>query len=130
MMLAAASAATYQSTVLSDSPVAYYRLEELSGSTSAADSSGNAFDATYAIDPDTNGVSSWPTLGIPGIDTNAILFRLYTDSGSVRHRGFVDIPFHQELAPLAGDGLHGAPFSAECWAKATTQPARIRSFID
>ena len=93
-----ANAATYSSTVLGDSPVAYYRLEELPGATTAADSSGNAFDGTYAYDLDTNAVPDYPLLGLPGIDTNSLLFRLYTDDASVTHRGFVAIPFRPELS--------------------------------
>jgi len=118
-----AQAATYSSTVLGDHPVAYYRLEELPTATTASDSSGNGFDAIYSYDLDTNGVPDYPLLGLPGIETNSILFRLYTDSLSVVHRGFVSIPFHPELSPVTGDGQHGAPFSVECWVKALGQPA-------
>lgn len=39
----AASAADYPTTILNDHPVAYYRLEEPSGSSTVADSSGNGF---------------------------------------------------------------------------------------
>lgn len=48
---------TYSSEVLADSPIAYWRLGETSG-TSAADSSGNARHATY---------TSSPTLGVTGL---------------------------------------------------------------
>lgn len=116
-------AATYSSAVLSDNPVAYYRLEEQPGATTATDSSANAFDAIYTYDLDTNGIPDYPLLGLPGIDTNSALFRLYTDDLSVVHRGFVSIPFHPELSPVTGDGQHGAPFSAECWVQPLTQPA-------
>src|SRR5690242_16680198 len=64
--MASAQAATYLSTVLGDSPVAYYRLEELPGATTAADSSANAFNAIYAYDLDTNGIPDYPLLGLPG----------------------------------------------------------------
>src|SRR5690349_4541762 len=74
-----AEAASYSSTILGDSPVAYYRLEELSSATTATDSSGNGFDAIYAYDLDTNGVPDFPALGLPGIETNAIQFHVYTD---------------------------------------------------
>jgi hypothetical protein len=117
-----ANAADYPTTILGDSPVAYYRLEETSGTT-AADATANHFDALYAFDLDTNGVPDYPQLGLPGIDTNSILFRLYNDNTSTRHYGFVQIPFHPELSPTTGDGQHGAPFSAECWVQANTQPA-------
>ena len=45
-----ASAATYPASVLSDSPLAYWRLGEASGTT-AADSSGNSRNGTYAGSP-------------------------------------------------------------------------------
>jgi hypothetical protein len=109
--------------VLGDNPVAYYRLEELPGAITAADATANAFDAIYTYDLDTNSLPDYPLLGLPGIDTNSILVRLYTDSLSVVHHGFVTIPFHPELSPVTGDGQHGAPFSAECWIKPLTQPA-------
>jgi hypothetical protein len=120
--IVSARAATYSSTVLGDSPVAYYRLEELPGATNAVDSSGNGFDAIYSYDLDTNGVPDFPVLGLPGIETNSIQFHVYTDSLSVRHRGFVTIPFALELSPTTSDGQHGAPFSVECWAKPNTRP--------
>jgi hypothetical protein len=40
------AAAQYQATVLADAPVAYYRFEEVAG-TSALDSSGNGNTGTY-----------------------------------------------------------------------------------
>jgi len=118
----ARAAASYPATVLADGPVAYYRLEETSGTT-AADSTANHFDAIYAQDLDTNGVTLWPELGLPGINTNSILFRYYLDSLSAPHHGFVDIPYNPVLNPVAGDGQHGAPFSAECWVQPLTQPS-------
>ena len=118
-----AKAASYSSTILGDNPVAYYRLEELPGATTAADATANAFNGIYVYDLDTNGVPDYPLLGLPGIETNSALFRLYTDASSVVHRGFVSIPFHPELSPVTGDGQHGAPFSVECWVKALGQPA-------
>jgi len=121
--LCTAGAADYPTTILGDRPVAYYRLEELPGAAVAVDSGPLAFDAVYSYDLDTNGVPDFPMLGLPGIDTNSILFQLYNDASSVRHRGFVDIPFHPELNPVTSDGQHGAAFSAECWALPTTQPA-------
>ena len=44
------AAAQYQATVLADAPVAYYRFEEVAG-TSALDSSGNGNTGTYANGP-------------------------------------------------------------------------------
>src|SRR5690348_1437448 len=55
---------SYSSEVLADSPLAYWRLGETSGTT-ASDSSGNSRDATYVASP---------TLGVTGLlgggDTN------------------------------------------------------------
>lgn len=109
-MAAFAATNTYPDTILSDHPVAYYRLEELSGATTAVDSSGNGFDATYMYDS----TSTFPELGLPGIDTNSVLFNGGTDFGSVQ------IPYNILLSPTNSDGLTGAPFSAECWVEATT----------
>jgi Concanavalin A-like lectin/glucanases superfamily len=122
-----AQAATYSSTVLGDNPVAYYRLEELPGATTAVDSSGNGFDALYLYNLDTNNVPDFPVLGLPGIETNSIQFHVYTDNLAVRHRGVVGIPFHPELSPTTGDGQHGAPFSVECWVKPNTRPSDYSS---
>ncbi|WP_373078713.1 LamG-like jellyroll fold domain-containing protein [Zhongshania sp.] len=54
---APAPAVTYESLVLSDNPILYYRLNETSG-TIAEDSSGNGIDGTYA---------GSPALGRPGL---------------------------------------------------------------
>ena len=116
-----AAYAAYPDVILGDHPVAYYRLEETSG-TVAKDSGPNGFDGTYVIDLDTNGVPDYPVLGLPGLDTNAPLFHLYNDALSVQHYGYVLIPFNQELSPVTGDGQHGAPFSAECWVQPISQP--------
>ena len=107
----AAAATTYPDTILSDRPVAYYRLEELTGATIAADSSGNGLDATYVP----NSAGTYPQLGLPGIDTNSILVNGGSDFGSVQ------IPYNILLSPTNNDGLSGAPFSAECWVEATTE---------
>ncbi len=119
---ARAAHADYPSLILSDNPVAYYRLEELPGATTAVDSSPNHFDATYVYDLDTNGVPDYPQLGRPGIATNSVYFHLYTDSGSVVHNGSITIPFQPQLSPVAADGQHGAACTFECWAQANTQP--------
>src|SRR6202034_2005985 len=59
----------YSAVILADGPVAYYQLQELPGATVAADSSSNALNGTYNF----NDANS-PELGLPGIDTNSILF--------------------------------------------------------
>ena len=107
---AAANAADYPTTILADKPVAYYRLEETSGSV-AADSSGNQLDATYLQ----NTAATYPLLGQPGIDTNSAFFN---GGANAAH---VDIPYNILLSPTNADGKTGAPFSAECWAQATSE---------
>src|ERR1035437_5451695 len=61
-----AGAVDYPSTILADHPIAYYRLEETSGTTAADSSASGLFPSTYIV----NG--SPPLLGQPGIDTNPI----------------------------------------------------------
>ena len=79
---------------------------------SNAATTGSALDGTYVYNTTAPIV---PELGLPGIDTNSIDFLgNSTDSGSV------DIPFNPVLSPVASDGLHGAPFSVECWAQSYT----------
>jgi len=90
--------------------VAYYRLEELPGATIAADSSGDGLDATYTF----NSTGMYPQLGLPGIDTNSVLFNGGADFGSV------SIPYNILLSPTTADGVTGAPFTAECWVQATS----------
>lgn len=58
---------TYDSTVVGDGAVEYYRLDEASGTT-AADSSGNSADATYVGTPGTDynlGVTPGPIVAEP-----------------------------------------------------------------
>ncbi len=58
LMYAPSAQADYRAEVLSDSPIAYWRLGELSGRT-ATDSSGQGHDATYE-----NGIAlGAPTVG-------------------------------------------------------------------
>jgi len=105
----------YPETVLSNNPVAYYRLEELPGATVSVDSSPNHFDGTYVL----NSAGTSPMLGDPGLATNCIT----VNGGTVLDNGYVLIPYHPELNPLMPDNLHGAPFSAEVWVR----PAAISS---
>ena len=69
-----AAAAQYQATVLADAPVAYYRFEEVAG-TSALDSSGNGNTGTYTNGPLLAQVGQ-PQLGLAvsfdGIDDHVV----------------------------------------------------------
>ena len=100
----AASAADYPTTILADKPVAYLRLEESPGSTTAVDSSASgAYPGTYVYSTD----GLFPVLGLPGIDTNSIALSAAepaTDPGSVTV-GYYDALNQQ------------AAFSFEIWAK-------------
>ena len=113
----AASAADYPTTILSDQPSAYYRLEELPGSLYAVDSSTNGVNATYFE----NYAGTSPLLGQPGIDTNSIAFNgidpTYSDYG------FVDVPASTLITPLAPNNTDSGAFSAEMWVKVLSQPA-------
>jgi hypothetical protein len=103
----------YPDVILADKPSAYYRLEETSG-TFAADSSTNGLNGTYVY----NSTGTSPQLGLPGIDTNSIGF-----NGGGSDYGYMDIPASALTTPVAADGSNSAPFSAELWVKATSQPA-------
>lgn len=107
---AAMHAADYPTTVLSDNPSVYYRLEELSGPT-AADSSVNVLNGTYNFS-----TTSSPQLGQPGIKTNSIAF-----NGGGADYGYVDIPASALITPV--NGGNSAAFSTELWVQPTATPA-------
>jgi hypothetical protein len=71
------AAAQYQAIVLADAPVAYYRLEEVAG-TSALDSSGNGHTGTYTSGP-LLAQAGLPQLGLAvsfdGIDDHVVTAR-------------------------------------------------------
>jgi hypothetical protein len=91
--------ATYEATVLRDGPVAYWRLDETSGTT-AADSVGS-YDGTYM-----NGV----VLGQPGA--------LAGDDEVNLAAGFVQASQTKVEVPWSG-ALNTPEFTFECWAKLT-----------
>jgi hypothetical protein len=64
------AAGPYPNVVLADAPYAYYRLDELSGTT-AFDSSGNGLDATYAFGP-TLGQSGSPVVSGKSISCDGV----------------------------------------------------------
>ena len=100
-------AADYPSTILADHPIAYYRLEETSGTTAVDSSASGLFPGTYIV----NG--SHPLLGQPGIDTNSIAL-------SVAQPSSVTAGYYAALNQQA-------PFSFEIWAKPiSTDPANNR----
>ena len=102
-------AASYPDLILSDNPVAYYRLEELAGASTAVDATANHLDGD--IVPNGDGTS--PQLGLPGIDTNSFNFLGGSDFG------VVTLNYNPALSPIAEDGVHGAPFSVECWVQSS-----------
>ena len=108
--LASTALAAYPDLILSNNPVAYYRLEEVSGTT-AFDATSNHFDATYVV------ISDYPQQGLPGITTNSVLFQ------NTAPAGYILIPYRPELSPTNSNGQSGAPFSVECWVQATSVPA-------
>jgi hypothetical protein len=109
------ASADYHSTILADHPVAYYELEEPSGSSTVADSSGNGFIGYVTYVTQANS-TVYPQLGLPGIDTNSALFATSTGIG----QGNIDVPWNATMNPTI-DGTNGAPFTAEVWVQATKQ---------
>ncbi|MGA9777554.1 MAG: LamG-like jellyroll fold domain-containing protein [Verrucomicrobiia bacterium] len=120
-----ASAADYPTTILADHPVAYYRLEEASASPTVADSSGNNFTGYVTYVTQADGTNIFPMLGQPGIDTNSALFATSTGIG----QGNIAVPVNSTINP-SPDGTNGAPFSAELWVQATTQPGNFEVPLD
>ena len=108
-----ASAVDYPTTVLADNPSAYYRLEEASGATTAIDATANGLNGTYLYDIDVNGNPDYPKLAQNGIDTNSVLFHVYTDTNGAAHTSLIDVPYSATLNPQG-------PFSIEFWARPTS----------
>ena len=98
-----ASATDYPTTILADKPIAYYRLEETSGSTAVDSSASGAFPGDYNFSTD----SLYPALGQVGIDTNSIHVSA-SDPGYV-----TTASYYPELNAQA-------PFSFEIWAEPTS----------
>jgi len=94
---------TYSSEVLADSPVAYWRLDDTSG-TSAVDSSGNARTGTYAGSPTLSAVSLLPVGG-----GTAVSFDGVNDTLTVGDNAALN---------AADSG-----FTFECWVKLNTPTA-------
>jgi hypothetical protein len=80
-----------------------------------ADSSTNASEGFVTYVTQADNVTTYPQLGLPGVDTNAALFATSTGPG----QGHIDIPVNSTINPTP-DGTNGAPFSAELWVQATT----------
>jgi Concanavalin A-like lectin/glucanases superfamily len=120
-----ATATDYPTTILADHPVAYYRLEETNGSSTVADSSGNDFTGYVTYVTQADGTNVYPQLGQPGIDTNSALFATSTGIG----QGNIDVPWNSTINPTT-NGTNGAPFSAEVWVQATTQPGGYEVPLD
>ena len=125
-----AVASSYDQAVLADSPAAYWRLGEASG-TSAADSSGNGNGGSYA-----GGV----TLGAPALinDPNtAASFdgnddRMYfSDSASLSPTGAISLEawVTQPSSPPAPGALDGRARSGTVLAASTTSAASARPFL-
>ena len=121
-----AGAANYPTTILGDNPVAYYRLEEANGSATVSDSTGNAFTGFVTYVTQGDNVTVFPQLGVPGIFTNSAAFAPSTGTG----QGHIDVPVNSTINPTLGDGQTGAPFTAELWALATTQPSGFETPLD
>jgi hypothetical protein len=105
----------YGAIIAADDPVAFYRLDEASNSTTAVDAVGT-FDGAYN---NTLGPINWgiPT-AIPG-DTNVGVEFLDTNTAS-GYGGMVDIPYALELNPYG-------PWSFEGWFEPVKQDGNYRT---
>ena len=121
-----AGAVDYPTTILGDNPVAYYRLEEANGSATVADSTANGNTGFVTYSTQSDGITIFPQLGIPGIDTNAALFA--TSTGDTQ--GNIDVPVNSTINPVLPDGITGAPFSVELWVQASLQPGNFEVPLD
>ena len=106
----------YHATILSNSPAAFYEMQESPGASTAIDSTGNGNNGSIIYDIGFEGTNDYPVLGLPGVDTNAYLFHNYTDSNSQPHISDIDVPYNPTLNPQG-------PFSVEFWARATSDSA-------
>lgn len=95
---------SYSSTVLADSPVAYWRLGEASGTT-AADSSGNGRTGTYL--PNSGGAWTGGSQGVAG----PLVGDADTAVRCTASSGYVSVANNAALRPAA--------FSLELWLKTT-----------
>src|SRR5665213_16058 len=98
-----AGATDYPSTILADHPLAYYRLEETSGSTAVDSSASGAFPGDYI----SNG--QFPFLGWPAIDTNGIAV------SASQSPDYVAVGYYSQLN-------QPGPFSFEIWARPISIP--------
>lgn len=106
-VLRPSSSLPYRDTVLSDSPAAYWRLGETSG-TSAADASGNGRTGTYVGSP-----SLGQQGALVGDASTAVAF-----NGSSQ---YVSVPYSATLNPTR--------FSVEAWAYVTGGDGTYRSVV-
>jgi len=109
-----AANADYHATILSNNPAAFYEMQEAPGAGTAIDSSSNGlFSGSIQYDVGFNGTNDYPVLGVPGIDTNAYLFHVYSDSNAQTHVSDIAVGYSPTLNPQG-------PFTAECWARPTS----------
>ncbi len=94
----------YADMVIASGPLAYWRLDETSGTT-AADSAG------HALGPFTGTYANSPVLGVPGVMQDGSGSTAVTFDGA----DYVD---GQDWAALEFDGVK--PFTAECWVSLTS----------
>lgn len=113
VVLSAADASVYPDAVLADNPIAYWRLGEATGATTAAD--------VLSANPGTYVGSV--TLGQAGIAVG---------DGNTAARlsgGYVNIPDAPELNFDQGHPDYGEPFTLEAWVK-KSGPAFYRRVVD
>lgn len=108
--LPSANAVSYPDTVKADNPIAYYRFEDPTNSTTAIDSSASGANPGNLVFDD---YVAWPKLGQPGIGSNSISFHVYTDAAGTAEQSYVSVPYTPDLNPTG-------PFTAEAWVRPTS----------
>ena len=104
----ASGSATYQSTILTDAPVGYWRLGEPSGTT-ATDAGSGAHNGTY---------TNTPTLGVTGALTGNTDTAVTFASGSA-----------QRVAIAANPTTVIDNFALECWVKLPSLTVQFAQFV-
>jgi MYXO-CTERM domain-containing protein len=108
-----ASAASYSATVLADNPLAYWRLGEGPGSTTAANlgTGGSAYDLTYRTPP-----SALPTLGVAGLlsgDSDTAMRLTNPINSSLQNQQYASAA----LGSATGLNFTTGSFSLEMWTR-------------
>ncbi len=112
-------AASYAETVLADTPVVYYRLEDPADSYTIANAvNPDAYQGNVVYDD----FAAFPKFEQAGIDTRSVGFHVYTPDGGTPQKSHIEVPYDPELNPPG-------QFSLELWARATSWSTGVRCIV-